>query len=112
MFKSYRPWSVTDTIVVTLILCSVAAGIYSGLSDSPPESPTASEYLCRLEDIDIEISSECGLGPEEALRILEAYIYQYTDDYVPIPQEDAEAAFESLLVYYRSVSDIVSDAVR
>ena len=112
MFKSYRPWSVTDTIVVILILCFVAASIYSGLSDSPPESPTASEYIRRLEDIDIEISSECGLGPEEALSVLEAYVYQYTDDYNPIPQEDAEAALESLFVYYRSVSDIVSDAVR
>lgn len=110
MFKSYRPWSVTDTIVVILILCSVAAGIYSGLSDAPPERPTASEAISRLEDIDIEISSECGFYPEEALSVLKGYVYQYTGDYNPISQEEAEAALDALRTYYLTVSDIISDA--
>lgn len=112
MFKSYRPWSLGDTLAVILILFSIAFGIYSAFSDDPPESPTSSEYLSILEYLNSDISSECGIDPETALSILEAYIYQDTDDYIPVSQDDAESALEALRIYYRTVSKTVWDATR
>ncbi len=90
---------VASILLVCILLSSCSSRNPS--RKSPTLDDDAYEIVCnRLED--------CFWNfPYDALSDLEAYIYQYTDDYDYVSQSEAEEAYETIRRYCYSFYDVL-----
>lgn len=101
MFQTTTYLSLKEKILVVLFVIGfIFFCIYFG--DQPPQDEDAPyETVCsRLEDRFWDF-------PDDALNTLEAYIYQYTDDYEYVSQSEAEEAYETIRSYCYSFYDVL-----
>lgn len=75
------------------------------LTSCAPSNTQMREGLQTLYNLE-DICYQDGIYPEEALIILEGYIYAYTGDYREISQDQAETALSVITDYYRHAQDI------
>lgn len=101
MFQTYTYLSGKDIFKIVLFLIGfcVLAFFTSRLPDESEESP----YERVRSNVDILLDD----FPEDALNILEAYVYQYTDDYRFISQSEADAAYDTVRRYCYSFYDVL-----
>ena len=92
--------------IISVLLA--AALLFSLSACAKKKTPNATPARDAIDAIDLEIKSDYGMYPEEALQILEAYVYAYTDDYVEIPQRKAEKALDALYDYIQATYRIES----
>lgn len=101
MFQTTTHLSLKEKILVVLcVIGFIFACIY--FDNTPPQDEDDPyEIVCnRLED-------RFWNFPYDALNNLEAYVYQYTDDYDYVSQSEAEEAYETIRRYCYSFYDVL-----
>lgn len=81
-------------------------GYIDGYNEAMSEAPVKfkDHLYYEIWDLECDISSECGIHPEEALVVLSDYL-----DGEPVSNAELNSAIDAISQYYYSVGELVTD---